>query len=458
TVNLGVDQTHCDYDVPVTIDAGAGFNGYSWNTLETTQTIDADTTGTYIVTVTNSYNCTASDAMLLTVNPSPSPDLGGDQYVCEVDGPFVLDAGPGLTMYHWNTGNYSQTQNVMETDTYVVTVTNQYGCTASDSMFFHIDTMPLSGIYHDTHYCIDHEPFYLEAASDGGTWEGTGIADHNTGLFVPKIVGDNVTHISYTVTNGECTSVSETDIHVHALPDIHVINVKNVDCFEDETGEIQVSAPGSTSPQFTWVSHDILGSHIKHLPAGVYYLQVTDAYGCQSDTFLVVSQPPELLVDYESGHPSCIGYYDGYIEFEVSGGVMPYTFSWEMGESHSPSFPNLYEGEYNFEIRDNNNCKEYVSIELIDTPIECIRIPNAFTPNDDGTNDTWIIENLEIYNNYQIQVFNRWGQLMYYAETGDEPWDGTTLRGKKVPTGSYVYVIKLDSGRDQKSGIVTVVY
>jgi gliding motility-associated-like protein len=600
SVDIGPEQIICDYNAPITLDAGPGLDEYLWNTGDVTQTIDADTTGTYIVTVTNSDGCTSSDAMLLTVNPSPTPDIGGDQNicdydtasvtldagpgdiyqwnisentrtitvnetgayavtvtnyfgctgadsmnlvidelpdpdlgpdtvlcnydapvlldpgtdpsfayqwsdnsngsvlqvgetgiysvtvsegicsaedeievmvnpvptvdlgddqgVCEVDGPFVLDAGPGMAMYHWNTGNYSQTQNVMETDTYVVTVSNQYGCTASDSMLFHIDTMPLSGIYHDTHYCIDHEPFYLEAASEGGTWDGTGIADPNTGYFAPQIVGDNTTHIVYTVTNGECTSVSETDVHVHALPDIHVINVKNLSCYEDETGGIQVAAPSSTSPVFNWVNHDMSGAHIQNLEAGIYDLEVVDVYSCRSDTTLIVSQPSELLVDYESGHPSCIGYNDGYIDFMVTGGVEPYIYCWDMGESHSPSFARLYEREYNFVIKDNNGCKENVSVKLVDTPIECIRIPNAFTPNGDGTNDTWIIENLEIYNNYQIQVFNRWGQLMYYSETGDEPWDGTTMNGKKVPAGSYLYVIKLDSGREQKTGTISVIY
>ncbi len=600
TVDIGPEQIICDYQAPVTLDAGPGFDGYIWSTGDDTQTTDASTTEMYSVTVTNSYNCTASDAMLLTVNPSPNPDLGGDQdicdydgasitldagpgdvyqwnipentqtvtvsetgtyavtvtnyfgctaadsmelvidelpdpdlghdtvlceynapivldpgtdpafiyewsdnsnsdvlevsetgtyavtvtegicsaedeievvvnpvpdvdlgedqWVCETDGPFTLDAGPGMASYNWSTENNSQIQNLMETDTYSVTVTNQYGCTCADSMYFHIDTMPLSGIFHDTHYCIDHEPFILEAASEGGTWEGTGIADHNTGLFVPQVVGDNSTQIVYTVTNGECTAVSETNIHVHALPDINVINVVDVKCYGDATGEIQVAAPGTTSPEFYWNNNELTGAHIKQLEAGVYDLDVVDVYSCRSDTTLVVSQPSEMLVDYEYENPSCLGYNDGYIELMVVGGVEPYLYSWEMGESYSPYFGRLYEGEYNFKIVDDHGCKENVSIDLIDTPIECIRIPNAFTPNGDATNDTWIIENLEIYNNYQIRVFNRWGQLLYFGETGDEPWDGTTLKGRKVPAGSYVYVIKLDGGREQHTGTVTVVY
>ncbi|MFP4664866.1 MAG: gliding motility-associated C-terminal domain-containing protein, partial [Bacteroidales bacterium] len=66
--------------------------------------------------------------------------------------------------------------------------------------------------------------------------------------------------------------------------------------------------------------------------------------------------------------------------------------------------------------------------------------------------------NLDLFRNYQVQVFNRWGQVLYEAQPGDEPWDGTTTDGKKVPTGSYIYIINLNNGSKPKSGVVTVVY
>jgi gliding motility-associated-like protein len=267
------------------------------------------------------------------------------------------------------------------------------------------------------------------------------------------------TYVDTLINSLGCDSIITTILNVLALPNIQVVNLQDVLCFGEMTGEIQVAAPESISPQFVWVSHEISGTYIKDLPVGVYTLEVTDAYSCTSDTSLIVSQPPELRFDYELGHPSCVGYNNGYVEFEVAGGVLPYEYSYEMGESNSPYFSNLYEGEYDFVISDNNNCTEYVSIELIDTNIECISIPNAFTPNDDGTNDTWIINYIDFFNNYHIQVFNRWGQLTYCGMLGDEPWDGSNMKnGKKVPTGSYIYVIKLDSGIDHRSGIVTVVY
>jgi gliding motility-associated-like protein len=97
------------------------------------------------------------------------------------------------------------------------------------------------------------------------------------------------------------------------------------------------------------------------------------------------------------------------------------------------------------------------TIVLADNPVECIQIPDAFTPNGDNNNDTWIIENIEMFPNHVVQVFNRWGQVVYFKKYGDEPWDGT-LQGKKLPTGSYVYVVDLHNQMEAKTGTVTIIY
>ncbi len=114
---------------------------------------------------------------------------------------------------------------------------------------------------------------------------------------------------------------------------------------------------------------------------------------------------------------------------------------------------------YSITIEDANDCEyQPATISLMDEQVECLRIPNAFTPDGDGVNDTWIIANIDMYPKHHIQVFNRWGQTIYEGHHGDEPWDGTTLSGKKTPVGYCIYIIELFNGTKPKSGIVTVVY
>jgi gliding motility-associated-like protein len=89
--------------------------------------------------------------------------------------------------------------------------------------------------------------------------------------------------------------------------------------------------------------------------------------------------------------------------------------------------------------------------------VDCIKIPNAFTPNSDGVNDTWIIENIDLFPGSYTYVYNRWGQELFMAKPTEDPWDGR-FNGKFVPSGTYLYVINLYNGTKPYTGTVTVVY
>ena len=86
-------------------------------------------------------------------------------------------------------------------------------------------------------------------------------------------------------------------------------------------------------------------------------------------------------------------------------------------------------------------------------------IPTAITPNDDGTNDLWNIRKLAGYTQAVVEIYNRWGTLVWRSEPGySEPWDGRDMGGKLVPMDSYHFVILLNSGSvDRVTGIVTVI-
>jgi gliding motility-associated-like protein len=71
-----------------------------------------------------------------------------------------------------------------------------------------------------------------------------------------------------------------------------------------------------------------------------------------------------------------------------------------------------------------------------------VKIPNAFSPNGDGINDVWNIESLNTYPEADLQVFNRYGQLVFHSKGYSKPWDGT-MNGKPLPVGTYYYEIDL---------------
>ena len=83
-------------------------------------------------------------------------------------------------------------------------------------------------------------------------------------------------------------------------------------------------------------------------------------------------------------------------------------------------------------------------------------IPNTFTPNNDQIHDRWEIENLKLYPDVRVRIFNRSGQLVFESIGYNTPWDGT-YKGKEMPFGTYYYIIETGGGRGPRTGYVTII-
>lgn len=95
---------------------------------------------------------------------------------------------------------------------------------------------------------------------------------------------------------------------------------------------------------------------------------------------------------------------------------------------------------YTLTATSENGCSNQVSVQVVVTDL--LYIPSAFSPNDDGINDTWEIENLAQFPEAEIFVYNRWGELIHYqSKEQSVPWNGM-YDGKAAPAGEYTYLIK----------------
>jgi gliding motility-associated-like protein len=83
-------------------------------------------------------------------------------------------------------------------------------------------------------------------------------------------------------------------------------------------------------------------------------------------------------------------------------------------------------------------------------------VPSAFTPNNDGLNDTWNIPALNAFPEFILSVYNRYGQLIYQNKGNNIPWDGK-YRGQPQPSGVYVYYIDLKVDGGKRKGTVTLI-
>ncbi|MGL5890426.1 MAG: hypothetical protein ACRC3B_11105, partial [Bacteroidia bacterium] len=138
-VNLGADITQCGGTVM--LDAQNAGSSYQWNNSTNAQTLTATSSGTYSVTVTNANNCSASDAINVTINPVPVVNLGADVVQC--GGTVLLDAQNAGSSYQWNNSTNAQTLTAASSGTYSVTVTDASNCSASDAINVTINAIPV---------------------------------------------------------------------------------------------------------------------------------------------------------------------------------------------------------------------------------------------------------------------------------------------------------------------------
>jgi gliding motility-associated-like protein len=111
---------------------------------------------------------------------------------------------------------------------------------------------------------------------------------------------------------------------------------------------------------------------------------------------------------------------------------------------------------YTLDITDDKNCEASGSMKItVSGGTSNISVPNAFSPNGDGINDTWVITNLSSYPGATVDVYNRYGQLVFHSENNNKTWDGT-LNGKSLPLATYYYIIDPKNNTKKIAGSVTI--
>lgn len=209
------------------------------------------------------------------------------------------------------------------------------------------------------------------------------------------------------------------------------------------------------------------GNTITEYSEGYVSLEVTDKYGCslKDSTYLTVHDLPVIDLG-----PDIVVCGDNSLYFDFSNeGVY---FSWYAGNeefSNSPfneieeSFIYLYNTD-TISLRVENAYGCINSDTLVIMPCSDILgvIPTVITPNADGKNDKWIIDRIEKYPyNYPdlvIQIFDRWGKLVWESDPGyiGNEFEGIDLKGRELPSDSYFYVIDLKNGGDPVTGHLTI--
>lgn len=252
---------------------------------------------------------------------------------------------------------------------------------------------------------------------------------------------------TYTITILEedgCAYVEDIVITEPPVLTIDTVLTGDVTCFEGTDGYVELNPEGGVAPYLfsydgaTWQSDSVFST----MAAGTYTMTVQDAYGCTATIDnVIISQPPSVLVD--AGPDQTMPYGSSVLLAATTATPGVTLIQWSppdflsctdcMQPTASPSFNTTY----TITITDANGCigtDEVVVIVDID-----FNVPNAFSPNGDGINDVFNIST-DILISYEINIFNRWGDLVFSSNDIEIGWDGN-VNGKAQEIGMYTYVI-----------------
>ncbi len=461
-----VDNAVCGATGYAEVIATGGISPYSYQweyNNDTTTSISNIPAGSYNVSVTDNNGCIDSITVIV--------DNAGGQGVVEIidstmvscngfsDGSATATMIGGTSPYTYLWSNTSSDTTAiadsLSLGIYYVTISDTYGCTGTDTVSItEPSSLQVLESIQDV-LCYGDSTGSLSATVSGATppysylWDNGDSLNTISGL-IAGIYGLTVTD------NNNCNlPISVQITQPNSELQINNYNIIPINCFGDIIGSIELTVAGGTRPynyQWTGFGSDSL---ISNIGAGNYEVIISDTNNCTlTDTFTILPAIQMIVTD-------SVYYLNslGNIELTIDGeGAMSYTYLWDdINNSTSEDIFNLISGDYTVIITDANLC-EYSDTYTITIPFE---IPTLFTPNGDGFNDTWNIKNVGSFASVSIEIFNRWGSVVFtYEGTGlqylssDEQWDGT-YNGSQLPVGAYVYILNLGD-QESYNGVVSI--
>jgi gliding motility-associated-like protein len=257
---------------------------------------------------------------------------------------------------------------------------------------------------------------------------------------------------------GGCTASQSITVIVETTP-VATCDNNNPDCPGDP---LMLIASGGTTyawtgPNgFTSTEQNPVITNATTASSGTYFVIVSTAAGCSASAQTLVTYPQPIVISgVVSQSPTD---HMGSIDVTASGGQLPYTFLWSNGAT-TEDVTGLFSGTYIVILTDAGLCNAADTF-VVDIPLV---IPNVITPNSDGKNDDFEIINIGAYKEIVLEIYNRWGDLLFrfdgtgaqYASPSSR-WDGKH-NGKDLPMGSYLYILTLDD-LDPLSGAVLLKY
>ncbi len=344
--------------INLTVSNGWTPYSYTWSNGAVVQDPSGLVAGTYTVTISDNLVCSITKTVTIT-----QPAFGMNISSTVVDaacfgytnGTINITVTNGATPYSYNWGGGILTQNrtALASGNYVVTVTDNSGCSISSSIAVNQPNAISVSPTVTNATCFGANTGAINLAVSGSfapytySWNGGITTQNRTGLFAGNY--------SVTVTdNRSCTATSSATISQPTLANLNV-SVGDLTCFNSNNGWVNLAVSGGSSPyNYNW-GGGITSQNRSALGAGTYSVTVMDNAGCTYSASAVINQPAAINVSSSITNASCFGGNNGAINLAVTGGTSPYTYLWNSG-AIAQNRTNLSAAAYSVTVTDYTGC------------------------------------------------------------------------------------------------------
>jgi gliding motility-associated-like protein len=406
----------------------------------------------YITTFTDSNGC-EGPAQILNVFVTPangSPNIFGDTTICEGQSLNLSTNILSGATYQWsnssgiisNTSSYFNPSVTLSDSGYYYLTVNGVTCINSQaSVYVSINpTPPAPTILGNTVYCSnDTLLLYTNTPGDTIIWVDSQFNTYYQDSLILtnlSVLDSGNYYLSVQDSNG-CLSLPDT-INITILNAPTIPNIYNninyctgdsINVFTDSIQGLTYQWNGPNSFTSTTFNNLILNAGTSN--AGTYNLTVTDTNGCFSNNSTTVQVYDYPIIDLGHNTLVCI---DSLPQFILEVDTTFTNYVWQDGSTNY-FYDVLDSGLYYVTVSFGGGCTTTDSIYIQTDSCIISHTANVFTPNGDGINDFFFIENLEYYPNSKLEIFNRWGTLVYSSDNYQNNWGGD-----KQKTGTYYYL------------------
>ncbi len=347
-----------------TVSGGTAPIGYAWSNGGTDATISGLSAGTYTVTVTDANGCKDAGSVTIIDEAGPEVSVTGTNETCtgsNGSATATVSGGTAPIGYAWSNGGTDATISGLSAGTYTVTVTDANGCKDVGSVTIIDEAGPEVSVTGTNETCTGSNGSATATVSGGTAPIGYAWSNGGTDATISGLSAGTYT-VTVTDANG-CTDAGSITIVDEAGPEV-ALKINQITCANSSDGQIEAVVTGGTSPiDYSW-SNGSTDAAISGLSAGTYTVTVTDASGCTDfgSVTLVGESSPEVSLQVE--HITCLGSNDGHIEVVATGGLAPYNYYWNNGQTTS-QISGLSAGVYSVTVTDANGCtsSEQVTVE-----------------------------------------------------------------------------------------------